>query len=140
MERQRMKDGIDMVLDVREMINVPSFKSLIDGEVYGNIRPDGSIKADVVVTAIGINDDQDQDGAGNIRIYVPKIKQNGVMVTDQTRLWELGKAIVDLMDDKFKNTFRVWIDSRPKLNKDSDGSYHLHMGYQYHSIRENSSI
>lgn len=135
-----MKDGIDMVLDVRGLIDVPSFTSLIDGEVYGNIRPDNSIKADVVVTALGVNDDPDQDGAGNIRLYVPKIKQSGIMVTDQTRLRELGKVIVGLVDNQFKPTFRVWIDERPKFNRDADGSYHLHMGYQYHSIRENTGI
>lgn len=132
-----MKDAIDMVLDVRSLINVPAVTSIINGKVHANIRPDGSEKADVLVTAIGIDDDADQQGSGNIRIYVPKVLQSGISVTDQTRLHELGKIIHDLVNEKYMSSFRVWVSSKPRILRDTDGTNLLHMGYTYHSIQDN---
>lgn len=132
----QMKDVIDMVTDVRALINVPTITSLIDGKVHPNFRPDGSEKADIVVNGIDVLNTQDQVGGGNINVYVPKIKDvNGVMVPDQTRLNLLLKKASALVDNQFRPTFRVKVDGPAKIKRDTDGSYYGNIRYKYYSLQ-----
>ncbi len=131
-----MKDNFDMVQDIRSLINVPAITSLIDGKIYPNIRPDNSQKADLVVNGLGVTNTQQQIGSGNINGYVPKINQGGILVADQARLKTLGKAIVDLVDGVYKDSFRVYVEDTPEIVRDTDGSYFVNIGFKYYSIQE----
>lgn len=134
-----MKDVFDMVIDVRGLVNIPAVTNLLTGKVYPNLRPDGSTKGDVVVYGLGIDNDQIQDGYGNINGYLPMIPQNGVSITDQTGLMNLGKQIALAIDLKFKTNFRVWVDEAPKLSRDTDGKHYVNVKYHYQSIQENKN-
>ncbi len=130
-----MKDVFDMVTDVRSLLNVPALTSLIDGGIYPSIRPDGSTKCDVVINGLGITQNQDQAGAGNINIYVPKIKAGTLMVPDQARMSAIGKAVMPLIDGIYKSTFRVFLDGPALPIQDTDGSYFVNIQYKYYSIQ-----
>jgi len=131
-----MKDVFDMVTDVRSLLNVSAITSLIDGGIYPSIRPDGSVKTDIVINGLGITNSQDQVGAGNINIYVPKIKVGGVMVADQARMSALGKSVSASIDAVYKPKFRLFLDGPAEPVRDTDGSYYVNIRYKYYSLQD----
>lgn len=130
-----MKDVIDMVTDVRALINVPEITSLIDGKVHPNFRPDGIKTADFVVNGIDVLNSQDQVGGGNINVHVPEIKVGGKMVADQERISMLCKKASALVDNQFRPSFRVKVDGTAKIKRDLDGSYYGNIRYKYYSLQ-----
>lgn len=136
-----MKDVFDMVTDVRSLINIPSITSTINGKIYPNLRPDGRASfADLVVNGLGITNTQQQIGSGNVNGYVPAITVDGAKVPDQARLNALGKAIAALIDNVYKDDFRVFVDGGPEPMRDTDGSYFVNVPYKYYSIQNNYQI
>jgi hypothetical protein len=136
-----MKDVFDMVTDVRSLVNVSAITSLINGKVFPSIRPDGrSAIADIVVNGLSITNTQQQIGSGNVNGYVPKVEVDGVMVPDQTKLSELGKAIATNIDNAYRNTFRVFVDGGAEPMRDTDGSYFVNVPFKYYSIQDNYQI
>ena len=131
-----MKDLFDMITDVRSLINVPAFTSLIDGKVYPSIRPDNSTKVDSVVNGLSLTQTQQQIGSGNINIYVPKINSGGALVVDQSRMSTLSKIVANLIKAVYMPTFRVFLDSQAEMIRDTDGSYYVTVRFKYYSFQD----
>lgn len=130
-----MKDVFDMVTDVRSLINIPAITNLIDGKVYPSIRPDGSVKSDIVVNGLNITNTQDQIGSGNINVFVPKISSGGVLVNDQARIMSICKAISSYVNDQYRASFRLKVMGASSLERDTDGSYFGNIRYKYYSLQ-----
>lgn len=137
-----MKDGFDIVTDVRNLINVPEITNLLGygGKVDPSIKSTGPNSKGVVVNALGITNAQDQIGFGNINCYAPAvistIDGKSVSLPDQSALSSLAKAIVQLVDDVYRPTFRCWVEDMPVIMQDTDGSYYANIRFRYQSIQD----
>jgi hypothetical protein len=135
------KDGFDLVTDVRSLVNIPSVLALLGsgGKVEPSVKTTSSDKKGIVVNSLGITNETDQVGLGNINCYAPAIIStiNGksVSLPDQQALSTLVKAITPLIDDQFKTSFRVWIEEMATIMQDTDGSYFANIQFRYQSIK-----
>jgi hypothetical protein len=136
-----MKDGFDVVTDVRSLINVPAVLSLITGKVYPGVRPSSSIKSDIVVRTNGGTNTQDQAFYVYINCYYPNetptIDGKLQSLPDYAKLSTLAKAITPLVEEVYKSTFRCWIEETPILMQDTDGAYFISIRLRYQSIQSN---
>lgn len=136
-----MKDGFDVVTDVRGLINVPGILSLITGKIYPGARPSKSIKSDIVVRTNGGTNTQDQAFYVYINCYYPNLASttdgNPQSLPDYEKLSTLAKAITPLVDEVYKPTFRCWIEETPILMQDPDGAYFTSIRLRYQSIQSN---
>jgi len=136
-----MKNGFEVVNDVRALINVQPVLGLITGAIYPGQRPSNSTKSDIVVRTNGGTNSQDQAFYVYINCYYPSISStiDGKLqsLPDYAKLSTLAKAIEPLVDSQFKATFRCWVDETANLVQDSDGSFFISIRVRYQSIQEN---
>ena len=137
------KDGFDAITDVRGLLNIPSVLALLGtgGKVDPSIKTTGSDVRGIVVNLLGITNDQDQIAIGNVNCYAPAIistiggKQ--VSLPNQAVLSTLAKAITELIDNKWKGSFQVWVEENATIVQDTDGSYFASIKFRYQSIQDN---
>lgn len=137
-----MKDGFDLVTDLRSLVNVPEITGLIDGKIYNSFRPNNSNKTDIVVNSITISNTQDQIGYGNINIYVPALSApDGIggqqQVPDMAKMNSLCKSVTPLVETQFRNTFRTEVEDAGNIYQDTDGSWFVNIRIKYYSIQNN---
>ncbi|RZM22426.1 MAG: hypothetical protein EOO88_29460 [Pedobacter sp.] len=138
-----MKDGFDITIDVRGMLNVPAVTTLLgaDGKIYQTERPTGrALMTDIVVNALGITNTTLQKGSGNINCYATPITSGGVKTADQTKLMALSRAIIKVVDEQYRSTFQTWIDDAPTILQDNDGSYFVNIPFEYQSVQNYTNI
>ena len=136
------KDAFDVVTDVRGLINIPAIIALLSGgKVEASVKTTASTAKGVVVNCLGITNDPDQLAYGSINCYAPAVISNingkSVQLPDQGVLSTLAKAIIPLVDEQYKATFRCWIEDLPTITQDTDGSYYANIGFAYRSIQTN---
>lgn len=137
-----MKDGFDMVTDVRSLINVPAVLALIDGKIYPDTRPTGRLlKVDIVINSLGVNNSQFQKGTPNINIYAPNLKttqEDGSVQygPNYAKLVALKNAIRPLVEAQWKATFRTEVTDPGTLLQDADGSWFISMQLSYESYNK----
>ncbi|MBB6109713.1 hypothetical protein SAMN05421821_105131 [Mucilaginibacter lappiensis] len=138
-----MKNGFDMINDVRSLINVPAVLSLIDGKIYPGTRPIGRTnKVDIVVNALGVNNNQLQKGTANINIYAPGIRttqeDNSVQyLPDYAKLNAIVKVVTPLVESQFRATFNTKVTDPGTPLQDADGNWLVSMQLSYQSIQTN---
>jgi len=135
-----MKDGFDVTIDVRNLLNVPAITTMLgaEGKIYQNERPSGRTAiTDIVINVLGINNYEIQKGSGNINGYVPSITVGTQKMADQAKLMTLCRAIVPLIDSQYKTTFQTWIDDSPTILQDTDGTWFVNIPFEYQSIQNN---
>ena len=137
-----MKDGFDVVTDVRGLINVPSIQTMLSGgKVEPSVKSTPSTVKGIVVNSLSITNTADQIGFGNVNCYAPAIISNvlgnNVSSPDQQTLSNLAKAIASLIDGVYSASFRVWVEEGAVILKDTDGSYFANIRFRYQSIQEN---
>lgn len=138
-----MKDGFDIVKDIKALINIPSIIALLDGgKVDMSVKSTAPTFKGVVINALGINNEADQVGFGNINCYAPALQipigdNKYSQLPDQQALSNLAKAITPLVDEQYKPTFRCWIEEAANIMQDTDGSYFANVKFRYQSIQSN---
>lgn len=136
-----MKDGFDVVNDVRSLINLPAVTGQINGKIWPDIRPNNSKKTDIVINCNSISNSVDQIGFGNVNIYVPTITEtvDGVQWTkpDHYRLNSLCKLIAPYIDAQWRETFRTEVEDSGNIFQDTDGSWFVNIGFKYYSLQSN---
>ncbi|WP_183560686.1 hypothetical protein [Mucilaginibacter sp. SP1R1] len=138
-----MKNGFDMVTDVRSLINVPAVLDLIDGEIYPDARPTGrQFMTDIVVNSLGVNNAVFQKGTPNINIYAPNMittQPDGSVqqLPNYVRLSEIVKAITTCVETQYRETFNTEITDPGTLLQDADGNWFASMQLAYQSIQSN---
>lgn len=139
-----MKNGLDVVNDIRGLINVPAVKNLITGQIYPGVRASGSTKSDIVVRTNGGTNSQDQAFDAYINGYCPNltptIDGKPQSLPDYERLGNLAKAIEPLVDGVYKPSFRCWIEEPPIIMDNPDGGYFISIRIRYQSIQSNFKI
>jgi hypothetical protein len=134
-----MKDGFDIVADVKSLVNVPVITGAIESPIWEHSRPDNSDKIELVVNSLGATNDQYQKGFANINIYAPSLERNvGGKVSRYANtpvLNNLVKLIKPLVEKQFRPTFNTEIDESPTLMQDTDGSWFVNIRLKYRSIK-----
>jgi hypothetical protein len=129
-----MKDAMDMVIDVRGLINPEEVTSMVD-KIHSNVAPDGATGTYIVVNSINITNTQDQIGSGNINIHVPSIGAAGKTGPDQAKLYSIGKVVTEFVSSQYRDTFRTIVTDGAKIFRDADGTYFLNIRYKYYSLQ-----
>lgn len=137
-----MKDGFDVVTDVRNLINIQTVQQMLNGgKVEPSIKSTASSIKGIVVNSITISNDQDQVGFGNVNCYAPplesNVNSNTLPLPDQATLSTLAKTVTALIDGVYTPSFRVWVDNGAQILKDTDGSYFANIRFRYQSIQSN---
>jgi hypothetical protein len=136
-----MKNGFDVVNDIRGLINVPGITGIITGKIYPGQRPSNSAKSDIVVRVNTGTNAQDQSFYGYINGYYPNLSSTidgkPQSLPDYEKLGNLAKAITPLVDSQYRPTFRCWIEEAPIMLQDTDGAFFVSIMFRYQSIQEN---
>ena len=108
---------IDIESIIYDILNVPSLKGLISGDVYtSGDRPTNSGKEDVEINTIALTQEPyPQEGVSNINIYVPDITVNingeQQLKADKTRLKLILEKAKSLLSNTKAKHVMIQIDS-----------------------------
>ena len=90
-------------------------KTIINGGIYKDKRPSGSIKEDIVINGVTMNATFLQDAVLNVNIYVPfktvKIENTNQLQPDHERIEELAILLYPLLHEQYTNDFNLTIVS-----------------------------
>lgn len=99
-------------------------RSVITGDIYKDFRPAGSLKEDIVINSITVNNTFLQTGAFNVNCFVPylKVKINGIdqNVPDETRLKAVKNAVKPLLENKFTTNYNLDIEFSSTIMDEKD--------------------
>lgn len=129
-----------MVEDVFKVVNVPSVKALIDGNIIKFQRPFKSTKVDIVVNAITLDPEAYQFGSLNINIHAPNLitQFNGITDNNQPNLpkfKEVWEAIKPLLSINNFDNFSIYPEPMQPI-LDTDGNWFATIKIEYHSFNE----
>lgn len=138
-----MKDSFDMVTDVRSLVNVPAITALLEGgKIYPDARPTGrSGKIDIVINSLGVNNLPFQKGTPNINVYAPNVKttqDDGSVqyAPNYVKLNAIVKAIIQLVEAQYRDSFNTQVTDPGTLLKDADGNWFVSMQLGYESYNK----
>ncbi|WP_316743803.1 hypothetical protein [Pedobacter antarcticus] len=136
-----MKDAIDLVNDVRALINIPMITSQITGKVWADERWDDTSKTDVVVSSTGIVNTVIQVGYANVNIYTPseKLAYGGKdkLYPPRQELKRISNLLIPLIESKVTSTFKTSVDEAGLIMRDTDGSWFMNIRVRYQSLQSN---
>ena len=122
-----MKTTLNTVSIMWGVLKNSSLADQITGQVYKGLRPIGSTKEDVVVSAIATINIDLQQTVLNVNIHVPDIKvaANGAegLMPDNARLEELADIAKLVLTDTYGNDWNFTIQQQV-LIQDTDDSNH----------------
>lgn len=99
-------------------------RNVISGEIYKDFRPAGSVKEDIVINSITMNNTFFQTGAFNVNCYVPylKVKINSIdqYVPNEQRLKAVKDAVKPLLENKFTNNCNFDIEFSSTIMDEKD--------------------
>lgn len=132
----------EIVDHVWERINNSSLKAAITGKVYKHERPAGSVKEDIVINCLPINNVALQQTVVNVNIYVPRVTVTVNKVTSQLPDHTRFKALAALADEVFNDVFIVDADlgfdvQQHVLIQEQNGEYYLNIRIETYNINLN---
>lgn len=136
-----MKDAIDLVNDVRALINIPAITGQITGKVWADERWDDTSKTDVVVSSTGLVNTVIQVGYANVNIYSPsqKLSYDGKEKAYPYRqeLKRIANLIIPLIESKVMPSFKTSVEDPGVILRDTDGSWFMNIRVRYQSLQTN---
>ena len=99
-----------------------SLNNAIDGGIYKQKRPDGSIKKDVVVNSLAVDNEQLQRGVINVNIHVPNLlvvinEQPDNSQPDHVTLNEISQIVIGLLKDYWGTEFHCDIQTQSLIEE-----------------------
>jgi hypothetical protein len=127
--------------DVVNLLEVPELLTQITGRVYQTRRPAGRKKLDIVVGALGLDTDMFQQGTFNVKIHAPNISvtTDGVTDANTPNIPEMDRIMaigVELLDNKWKNSFRTEVATMYEPQQDSDLTWFSRVVVDYESYNK----
>ncbi|WP_312900187.1 hypothetical protein [Chryseobacterium taichungense] len=96
-------------------------RNVISGEIYKDFRPAGSVKEDIVINSITMNNTFLQTGAFNVNCYVPYLKVTINSITQNVpRLKAVKDAVKPLLENKFTNNYNIDIEFSSTIMDEKD--------------------
>lgn len=128
--------------DITNLLGVPELLSTITGKVYQTRRPAGRAKVDVVVSAMGLDNDQFQQGTFNVKVHAPNISvtTDGVLDPNTPNIPELDRVMaiaVGLLDGKWKTSFRTEVATIYEPKQDVDLTWFSRAVIDYEAYNKN---
>ena len=134
-----MKDGFDIVTDIRSLINIPSITGLITGKIWPTELPSGRTETDIAINSLGITNTQDQIGHGNVNIHAPNLIETvggkSYPMPNQALLNSISKAVTPYLDGQYRPSFRTKVEEAGQLLQDTDGSWFVNIRVKYYSLQ-----
>lgn len=136
-----MKTGIQMVVDVAKLLQVPQVTGLISGKVWQHQRPANSNREDIVVNSLALTNQQLQKGVVNVNIHVPNASVVVDSVTDNTlpdlaKMHAIEQAVIPLLEARWEDSFHTDIDEPGQPFQDGTNWY-LNIRVNYHAVQMN---
>lgn len=128
-----MKSDLEVVREVFLLINVPELTSAISGDVCQFYRPDNSKMHDVVVGALGVNNNWMQEGTLNVKNHVPNHPDGQ---PDLEALDVSTEILLRLLDSQNRSEFRTAINTIYPPRKDDDGTWFNRIVVDYYSLQK----
>lgn len=128
-----MKTATEVVLDVYALANVPEVTNAITGEVCQFFRPNDSVKQDIVIGILGVDNEWMQQATVNVKIHVPNLKDGQ---GDLASLDMIAGIVIPLLDSQYRDSFYTMV-SETFLRQDTDGTWFYRIVVDYYSIQEN---
>ena len=138
-----MKTALEIVRDVRSLLNVNELLSQIDGKIYDFYAPLNSKNTFITVSILAADNEWMQQAIVNVRIHSPNPElQNREGKPDTTRpdlvtFNKLSKIVCNLTDTQYKPEFNTIVTSPGELFRQSDGSFVCLVQLEYRSIQSN---
>ncbi|MFC4213483.1 hypothetical protein ACFOWA_19980 [Pedobacter lithocola] len=139
-----MKTGLEVVRDIRSLMNIPEITNNISGKIYDFWLPQNATGENVAISVLAIDNEKIQSSFVNVNIYAPNLKINLVNNTgiDNTqpnllRFDFLANLIIPFLDSQFKYDFHTWVDSPPIPMRNTDGGWFLNIKVNYQHIQNN---
>ena len=127
--------------EIRDLLNVATLTTQITGTVYQTRRPAGRKKVDVVVSALGLDNDQFQEGTFNVKVHAPNLNvtTDGVADPNTPNIPELERVmaiVIGLLDNKWKTGFRTEVATMYDPQQDADGTWFNRVVVDYESYNK----
>lgn len=107
-----------------DILKAGGVRNVISGEIYKDYRPAGSVKEDIVINSITINNTFFQTGVFNVNCYVPylKMKINSIdqNVQNETRLIAINNAVKPLLENRYTNRCNIDIEFSTVVTDEKD--------------------
>ena len=130
-----MKYGFDVAQDVFELIHVLIVRNALTAGIYKFIRPGNSKQSDIVISVVGVNNDQIQQGIVNVKIHAPNKQTIYGLVPDREKMEEIQALVIPLLEDQYRSSFFTLIETPPALRQNANGDWFIKIVVDYYSIQ-----
>jgi hypothetical protein len=138
-----MKNGLEMIDDAYQILNVPEVVSIITGNLYQLVRPKNSILEDIVINGLPITNTQLQQGVFNVNIHVPNLTDVKIggnpdeTQPDLVRLKAISEIVVEKLADVVGYDYRFSAQNGGYPIRDTDLTWYMNIRVDYYAAQMN---
>lgn len=112
-----------------ELISQSPVKAMVSGSIYKDKRPAGSVKEDIVINSISMDNSFLQDGVFNVNFYVPMLSVSIGGTTqympNNNRMAEISKAASQVLDNVFKPEYNLTIVNHNTFEVEAENAIYI---------------
>lgn len=135
--------GIDVVLDVFHLLDVPAVAGIIDGKVWRHNRPENSPKVDVVISIPEYSGSQFNTGYLDINVHAPNVKNYKPLGTEDVTFPDLEK-LDQVIDAILPLLVSAEYDLTPRIPgipiRDKDGHWFANIRVGFSQINPDTGV
>src|SRR5690606_17298 len=125
---QAVQKVFNLMKPVRDDVSMSGF-------VFPYNRPISSQKEDVVINALALNADQEQNGILNVNVHVPNLQLGGDNTQpNRVRFQVISNKAIELLDYYDGFDFSLTLDNAGELIRDGE-YWFMNIRVRYNSIR-----
>lgn len=137
---REIKTGIDIQMDIYNILASSDLPMMINGGIYYNIRPLKSKNEDIVIGILAANGNQILKAYLNVNVHVPNIKgekiENSNAVDnfqpDQQRFYQIGLYVISILDGYNGSNFSLALRKPGALEGyQNDWYYNIQIEYTF---------
>lgn len=136
-----MKTVLDGKQWILESLLNGGAKSVVNGGIYKDRRPSGSVKEDIVINDIVMDNRFFQDGAFNVNCYVPFISVTNSGTTqyqpNHTRLKEIAERIYPLLHDVWGNGYNFTVVNHKTFEEEAEKANYINFRLNLKAFKNN---
>jgi hypothetical protein len=112
-----------------ELLTQSNIRTIITGNIYKDKRPSGSIKEDIVINSVSMDNSFLQDGVFNVNCYVPmvSVSLNGTtqFMPNNSRMLEISNAVYPVFENIFKPTFNLTVVNHNTFEEETEKANYI---------------
>ena len=114
---------------ISELLIEGGILNLISGGIYRDKRPAGSVKEDIVINSIAMDNSFLQDGVFNVNCYVPmlfkKINSIDQYLPNNIREEAISQAVYPLLEKVFRPQFNLAVVNHNSFTEDTEKATYI---------------